>query len=175
MRPLGDQLTTRHLARLGGAAAMIAALLRAVGSVVPAAPETTALAGLYLVTDVFILLGVMGWYVAQHERIRLQGLLGFVVSVVGVALIRSNGGFPDVDTYTIGAPLLVIGLVVLAASAWRAGLMAAWVPGALLVAAVLGPIGYLVPGVSALFVASGLAFSVGFGGAGVYLWRAGEL
>ena len=131
-------MTTRHLSRLGGAAAMIAALLRAVGSVVPSAPETTTLAGLYLVTDVFILLGLMGWYVAQHERVRLSGLLGFVVSVVGVAVIRSNGGFPGVDTYSIGAPLLVIGLIVLAASAWRAGLMAAWVPGALLVAAVLG-------------------------------------
>ena len=70
---------------------------------------------------------------------------------------------------------LVLGtlvLIVLAASAWRAGLMAAWVAGALLVAAVLGPVGYL-GGVSSLFAASGLAFSIGFGGAGVYLWRAG--
>ena len=165
-------MTTRHLSRLGGAAAMIAALLRAVGSVVPSAPEATALASLYLVTDVFILLGLMGWYVAQHERVRLAGLLGFVVSVVGVAVIRSNGGFPGVDTYSIGAPLLVIGLIVLAVSGWRAGLMAGWVPAALLVAAVLGPVGYLA-GISSLFAASGLAFSVGFGGAGVYLWRAG--
>jgi hypothetical protein len=67
-------MTARHLSRLGGAAAMIAALLRAVGSVVLSAPETTALASLYLVTDVFILLGLMGWYVAQHERVRLAGL-----------------------------------------------------------------------------------------------------
>jgi len=115
----------------------------------------------------------MGWYVAQHERVGVSGLLGFVVSVVGVAVIRSTGAFPGVDTYSIGAPLLVIGLIVLAANAWRAGLMAAWVPGALLVAAVLGPVGYLAPGVSSLFVASGLAFSVGFAGACGYLWRAG--
>jgi hypothetical protein len=173
LNELVGQITTRHLSRLGGASALIAAALRAVGSVVPSAPETTTLAGLYLVTDVFILLGLIGWYVAQHERVRLSGLLGFVVSVVGVAVIRSNGGFPGVDTYSIGAPLLVIGLIVLAASAWRAGLIAAWVPGALLVAAVLGPLGYLAPGWSPLFAASGLAFSVGFGGAGVYLWRAG--
>jgi hypothetical protein len=166
-------MTTRHLARLGGAAAIVAALFRAVGSVVPAAPETAALAGLYLATDVFILLGLMGWYITQHERVRVQGLVGFVLSVVGVALIRSNGGFPGVDTYTLGAPLLVFGLIVLATSAWRAGLMAAWVPAALLVAAVLGPAGYLVPGMGALFAASGFAFSVGFGGAGVYVWRTG--
>ena len=166
-------MTTRHLSRLGGAAAMIAALLRAIGSVVPVAPQTTTLAGLYLVTDVFILLGLMGWYVAQHERVRLSGLLGFVASVVGVAVIRSNGDFSGVDTYSIGAPVLVIGLIVLATSAWRAGLMPAWVPAALLVAALLGPVGYLAPGVSVLFAASGLAFSVGFGGAGVHLWRAG--
>ena len=166
-------MTTRHIGRLGGAAAMIAALLRAVGSVVPASAETTALAGLYFVTDVFILLALMGWYVAQHERLGFSGLLGFVASVVGVAVIRSNGDFPGVDTYSIGAPVLLIGLIVLATSAWRAGLMPAWVPGALLVAAVLGPVGYLAPGVSVLFAASGLAFSVGFGGAGVHLWRAG--
>ena len=165
--------TTPRVARLGGAAAMIAAFLRAVGSFVPAAPETTALAGLYLVTDVFILLGLIGWYLAQHQRLRLWGLLGFVLSVVGVAVIRSNGALPGVDTYSIGAPLLVIGLIVLAATAWRAGLMGAWVPGALLVAGVLGPVGYLAPGVSALFAVSGLAFSVGFGGAGTYLWRGG--
>jgi hypothetical protein len=163
--------TTRRLVRLGGAAAVIAAFLRAIGSFVPAAPETTLLAGLYLVTDVFILLGLIGWYTAQHQRLRLRGLLGFVLGVVGVAAIRSNGAFPGVDTYSIGAPLLVIGLIVLAATAWRAGLMGAWVPGALLVAAVLGPVGYLVPGVSVLFAASGLAFSVGFGGAGTYIWR----
>jgi hypothetical protein len=125
------------------------------------------------VTDVFILLGLLGWYVAQYKRVRLSGLLGFVRSVMGVAVVRSSGGFPGVDTYSIGTPLLVIGLIVLAASAWRAGLMAAWVPGALLVAAVLGPVGYLAPVLSPLFAASSLAFSIGFGGAGVYLWRAG--
>ena len=172
MATLVDE-TTRRVARLGGAAAMIAAFFRAVGSFVPAAPETTALAALYLVTDVFILLGLMGWYVAQHQRLRLRGLLGFVLSVVGVVVIRSNGAFPGLDTYSIGAPPLVIGLIVLATTAWRAGLMGAWVPGALLVAGVLGPVGYLAPGVSLLFAASGLAFSVGFGGAGTYLWRGG--
>ena len=45
MATLVDE-TTRRVARLGGAAAMIAAFLRAVGSFVPAAPETTALAAL---------------------------------------------------------------------------------------------------------------------------------
>jgi hypothetical protein len=96
-----------------------------------------------------------------------------VLSVVGVVVIRSNGAFAGTDTYSIGAPLVVIGLLVLAATAWRAGLMGAWVPGALLVAAVLGPVGYLAPGVGVLFAASGLAFSVGFGGAGTYLWGCG--
>jgi hypothetical protein len=172
MTTLVDE-TTQHVARLGGAAAMIAAFLRAIGSFLPAAPVTTALAGLYLVTDVFILLGLIGWYVAQHQRLGLSGLLGFVLSVVGVVVIRSNGAFAGTDTYSIGAPLVVIGLLVLAATAWRAGLMGAWVPGALLVAAVLGPVGYLAPGVSVLFAASGLAFSLGFGGAGTYLWHGG--
>jgi hypothetical protein len=172
MTTLVDE-TTRHVARLGGAAAMIAAFLRVIGSFLPAAPVTTALAGLYLVTDVFILLGLIGWYVAQHQRLGLGGLFGFVMSVVGVVVIRSNGAFAGTDTYSIGAPLVVIGLLVLAATAWRAGLMGAWVPGALLVAAVLGPVGYVAPGVSVLFAASGLAFSLGFGGAGTYLWRGG--
>jgi drug/metabolite transporter (DMT)-like permease len=164
--------TPRHIARLGGAAAMIAAFLRAVGSFLPSARETPALAGLYLMTDVLILLGLIGWYLAQRRRLGPRGLLGFVLSVVGVVVIRSNGDFPGIDTYSIGAPLLVIGLLVLAASAWRASLMGAWVPAALVVAGVLGPVGYLAPGVSALFAASGLAFSIGFGGAGTYLWRA---
>lgn len=139
---------------------MAAALLRAVGSVVRATPETTALATLYLITDILILLGIVGWYAAQHESVRLPGLVGFVLSVVGVALIRSNGDFPSVDTYAIGAPLLVVGLIVVAASAWRAGLMPAWVPGALVVAAVLGPIGYLAPAARSVFAASGVAFSL---------------
>jgi drug/metabolite transporter (DMT)-like permease len=50
------------------------------------------------VTDVLILTGLTGWYVTQHERIRFQVLLGFVLGVVGVALIRSNGSFPGIDT-----------------------------------------------------------------------------
>ena len=170
---LAWMMTRRHLVRFGGGAAIIAAVLRAVGSVVPASSESAALASLYLVTDLFIVLGLTGWYIAQHEHVGVQGLLGFVLGVVGVCLIRSSGSFPGMDLYSIGAPLLVIGLIVLAASAWRAGLMAVWVPAALLAAALIGPVGYLVPGASALFAASGLAFSIGFGGAGAYVWRAG--
>jgi hypothetical protein len=166
-------MTRQHLARLGGASAIIAALLRALGAVAPVPPESATAAGLYLVTDVFILLGLSGWYLTQHEHLRFQGLLGFVFGVVGVALIRSNGNLPGIDTYAVGAPLLIIGLIILAATAWLAGLMPAWVPAALLVAAVLGPLGYLAPSLNGLFAASGLAFSLGFGGVSVYGWRAG--
>src|SRR5215467_8195759 len=141
---------------MASSAAMIAAVLRAVGSLLPAAPETTALSGPYLVTGVFILFGLIGWYIAQQQRLGLWGLLGFVLSVVGVVVIRSNGAFPGIDTYSLGAPLLLIGLLVLAATAWRAGRMGAWVVGALLVAGALGPVGYLAPGLSVLFAASGL-------------------
>ena len=61
-----------------------------------------------------------------------------MLGVVGVILIRSNGAIPGLDTYSVGALLLLLRLIALASSAWRAGLMQPWVLGALVRPGYLG-------------------------------------
>jgi hypothetical protein len=87
---------------------------------IPADQASTGLAVLYLVTDVGIALGLIAWYFAQYASLGVWGTVGFVLGMIGVLLIRSNGAIPGVALYPPGALLLVLGIDVVAYCAWRA-------------------------------------------------------
>jgi uncharacterized membrane protein len=63
-------MSTADLIRLGGLAAMIAGILRRVNSVLPNSISDVAIALLYLLTDIFILFGMMGLYGFQHKVVQ---------------------------------------------------------------------------------------------------------
>jgi hypothetical protein len=129
-------------------------------------------ASLYLVTGIFILLGLVGWYVV-HGGPGWWGAAGLALSIVGVALVRSSAGALGAGSYAPGAAVL-LGVITLAACAWREKLVPAWVPGALLTAALLAPVSYLAPGPLPSLAASGVAFNAGLAGMALSLWVIGS-
>jgi hypothetical protein len=165
--------SSRGLIRIGALAGIAAGLLRVVGALLPTDPSSTGLAVLYLVTDVGIALGLIAWYLAQHAFLGAWGSTGFVLGIVGILIIRSNGAIPGLSLYAPGALLVVVGIDLLAYRAWRAGHVPFWLLGLLVFAALAGPVGF-VPGLSGFLVLSGLTFGIGLAGVGAVLWCGAE-
>jgi hypothetical protein len=159
------------LTRLGGLAAILAGILRGANSFVPSnAPNSGAIAILYLMTDIFILLGIIGIYGFLHQHSRLWGFWGFLLAVLGIAIIRT-GTIAGVYLYPIGALCFTAGLSLFAVGAWIARKLPRWVPVFWVLSTIIGFVGYFVPGLKVLFVLSGVIFGIGFAGAGIDLWK----
>ena len=154
-------------------AAIVGGVLRAVASFAPSVLRSDIeLQLLYFVVDVFLLLGVLGFYELRHDDIGRTGAVGFLVALVGLAVVRSSRAIPGVDLYPVGALAFAGGLLTLCVGAWRVQALAAWVPAALLASILAGLVGTSVEGAGWLFVLSGVAFGVAFVGLGLEVWSA---
>ena len=162
------------LVRAGGMAAIVGGVLRAAASFAPRVGSDVQLQLLYLVIDVLLLLGVLGFYELRHEETGRTGASGFLVSLVGLAVVRSSRAIPGVDLYPVGALAFAGGVLALCLSAWRVKTLSVWVPVALLLSTLAGFMGTVVGGAGWLFVLSGVAFGVAFGGLGYATWSAGR-
>ena len=160
------------LVRAGAVAAIIGGVLRAAASFAPSVGSDVELQLLYFVVDVFLLLGVLGFYELRHEDIGRTGALGFVLALVGLAVVRSSRAIAGVDLYAVGALTFVSGLMALCVSAWRVKTLAVWVPVAFLASTLAGLVGTVVDGAGWLFVPSGVTFGAAFAGLGRELWSA---
>ncbi len=67
---------------------------------------------LYYVIDVFLMLGLIGWYVSRAEKLGEAGMFGFAVATIAILMIRSIDLFGK-QNYGLGAALLVIGLAIM--------------------------------------------------------------
>ena len=162
-------MSSTNLIRLGGLAAILAGILRGVNSFVPSDAPSAAI--LHLLTDIFILFGIIGIYGSQHQEARLWGFFGFLLTIIGIAIIRT-GAIAGVSLYSIGALVFAAGLSLLAVGSWIARKLPRWVPIFWVLSSIVGFIGYFVPGLSLLFVISGIIFGIGFAGAGIKVWSA---
>jgi hypothetical protein len=171
---------SKALIRLGGLAAILAGILRGVNSIISSdAPNVSGalqlpvslIAILYLLTDIFILFGIIGIYGFQHQESRLWGFFGFVLAVVGIAMIRT-GAISGVNLYPIGALVFAAGLSLLAVGSWMARKLPRWVSVFWILSTIVGFVGYFIPGLNLLFVTSGIIFGIGFAGAGIKVWSA---
>ena len=100
------------LFRLSGAASIIAGAVRILNTFTTHLPSTRTLDLLYLLTDILLLLGLIGWYVSRASKLGASGAIGFVISIAGILIIRSAGLFPGYG-YLTGAMALLAGLVVM--------------------------------------------------------------
>ncbi len=162
-------MSSANLIRWSGLAATIAGILRSVSSFAPNVVAGDAIALLYLVTDIFLLFGMMGLYGFQHQESGAWGFGGFLLTIVGLAIIRT-GAITGLSLYPIGAVIFAIGLSALAIGSWIAGKFPRWVSIAWLVSTVIGFVGYFAPGLNFLFVISGVLFGVSFASAGLKVW-----
>jgi len=164
-------MSSAALIRLGGLAAILAGVLRAAAAFLPAMEPSVALEWLYLLIDVLLLFGLLGVYAYQHAESGIWGFAGFLLAAIGLESIGGpDGKIGDVDIYTAGATLIGIGLVVLAVGSWRGQKLPRYVPTLWVLSTVVGMSGFLVAGSTVPFQIAGVAFGLGFVGAGIRLW-----
>jgi hypothetical protein len=164
-------MSSTNLIRWGAIAAIIAGLLRGVNSLLPANLPTVTIEILYLITDIFILFGMMSIYGFEHQESGLWGFFGFLLAIVGTGIIIGpDGSIGGVNMYPVGSLILAAGLILLAVGSWIANKFPRWIPICWVLSTIVGFIGYFSAGLNLLFVISGLIFGIGFAGAGVEVW-----
>lgn len=164
-------MSSANLIRLGGLAAIMAGILRGVNSFLPSSIPVVQLELLYLLTDILIILGMIGLYRFQHQESKLWGFWGFLLAIIGIAVIRT-GTISGVKIYAIGASIFVVGLSLFAIGSWIAHKLPQWISVVWILSTIIGFIGYFVTGLNILFTISGVLFGVGFAGAGLRVWSA---
>ena len=161
------------LIRLGGLSAILAGLLRIGTSFIPllTAEQGSFLEVLYLMTDLLILFGVLGVYAYQHQRAGYLGFTGFLLAMIGTAIIVGpDGRIGNLEMYMVGAIMISIGVVLLAIGTWQADQLSRWVPILWVVSTVVGIGGFLMGGIAWTFLIAGVAFGLAFLLAGVSIW-----
>jgi hypothetical protein len=162
-------MSSTNLIRLGGLAAIIAGILRGVNSFLPSINPNVTISILYLLTDIFLLFGIMGIYGFEHQKSRLWGVCGFILAIVGIAIIRT-GSISGINLYPIGASIFTVGLSLFAVGSWIANSLPRWVSVLWILSTIVGFMGYFIPGLNLLFALSGVIFGIGFAGAGIKIW-----
>ena len=117
-------MSSNQVFRWGGLAAMIsgllsilAAIVSIAGILVPVIPGLVV-AGLLIVTDVFIFFALIGFYGVQTREAGGLGLAGFILAICGILL-----GFVIAP---LGWLLLLAGLFLFAIANQRTGVLPAW-------------------------------------------------
>ena len=146
------------LVRVGGAAAILAGLLRAAAAVVPGTGGEVERQSVYFIVDLLLLLGLFSAYAQHHKSLGRSGAGAFLITVTGLLLVRSSGAVPGIDLYPAGAASVAIGWVLLGFTWWKWSHGSPLVPLLLLLSLLLGVVSQLGGLAATLFAASGLLF-----------------
>jgi hypothetical protein len=103
---------TRPFLVAAGAAAVSGGALRIAAMLTTHAFTAQTLSYFYYAVDVFLMLGLTGWYVSRAGKLGAAGLTGFVVSTAAILMIRSTNLF-GTQTYVLGSGLLLGGLAIM--------------------------------------------------------------
>jgi len=172
---LGGQITRVTLIRTGGLVAIAGGLLRTAGSFAPAViASDVARESLYIVIDVCLTVGLVGFYAQRSKRVGWPGAAGFALALVGIVTVRANRAIATVDLYPAGALAIACGVIVVSTSAWVGRTIAGWVPVAFVLSTFVGIIGSVVHA-SACFVWSGVIFGIAFAGLGFEMWTSSSI
>jgi hypothetical protein len=126
----------------------------------------------WLVTDVFLLLGLTGIYGYSRKLLGLTGMVGFTLAVIGVLVVRSSGAEVfGPRTYAYGAVVWTVGMAVLAFPMLLRGVGHMVAAGFWTLALLIGIFSVTRTGQSWGVVAAGVAFSLGYIAAGLPLFR----
>ena len=170
-------MNSKTLLRLGAVAAMAAGTLRIAASFIAYSDPTTVAQELfYLVIDLCILYGVLAVYFVQRVEVGSLGFAGFLLALSGVAIIVGpDGSIGDVGMYQVGSASLLLGLTLISIAGWRAARLPRYALATWILSTVLGILGSL-PGAPTIFLLlAGLAFGIGFVGAGARIWSSSSV
>ena len=154
--------------RWSGIVAIIAGILNAYLSFQRQDVEATALPWYYTAADIAVLIALIGIYLSQREATGVLGLIAFVVTLAAVLMLifRFN--------YGLAISIYSLGLILLAIAALRANSFPSWVSLMWIAAPLIGVLGLFIPNQQAVLNSlAGIAFALGFIGAGYYLFTAG--
>ena len=143
---------------VGGAAAILAGVLRAMVAAAPDAGSEVARQSVYFIVDLLLLLGVIALYWQHHAALGRAGACAFLLTIAGLLLVRSRCAVPGIDLYPAGALSVAIGWVVLGLAWWRRSSGSPSVPLLLLLSLLLGVLSQFLGSAQTLFAASGVLF-----------------
>jgi hypothetical protein len=155
------------LIRAGGTAAVVGGILRAAASFAPSFGSDSERQILYLVVDMFLLLGLLGFYELRDQDVGRTGALGFLLALFGLVVVRSSGVVSGLDLYPVGAVAVAGGLIVLCGRAWSVKTLRVWVPTVFVVSTLVGLVGTVAGNSARLLVASGVLFGAAVAGLGL--------
>jgi hypothetical protein len=158
--------------RLAGICAILGGLLRLLSPFGTGLLDTGGHHLLWLITDILMLLGLVGIYGYSRKLLGLTGLVGFVLGVIGVLVVRSAGdAVLGERTYVYGAVIWTVGMAVLAFPMLLRGVGHMVAAGFWTLALIIGLISVIRPGESWGVPAAAVAFSLGYIAAGLPLFR----
>ena len=134
--------------------------------------ESELIEALYVTTDLCLILGLIGFYLAFRSSLFWLGHLGFVIAILGLSFISGpEADFFGVSAYQLGSPVIGVGLLLLSFNFIKAKVCGYIVPASFIASVTFGVISLFV-GNSILFIATGVSFGVGFMVLGIHVWRA---
>lgn len=125
---------------------------------------------LYIVVDVCLTVGLIGFYLQRSKSLGWPGAAGLAIALGGIATVRANRAISTVDLYPVGALAIACGVIVVSARAWVVRTISGWVPVGFVLSTLVGTIGSVVQNANALFVWSGIIFGIAFAGLGFETW-----
>jgi len=156
--------------RLAGLCAVLGGLLRLIGPLAPDVLQGQALQINWLLTDVLLLLGLVGIYGYSRKSLGLTGMVGFVLAVAGVLIVRSGGDMIfGPGTYRYGAVVWTVGMAVMAFPMLLRGVGHMVAAGLWTLALIIGIFSAMRPGESWGVLLAEIAFSAGYIAAGLPL------
>lgn len=152
-------------------ACVLGGLLRLISSFVGYDSASESIEVLYIATDLCLILGLFGFYLACRAKLFWLGHLGFVAAVWGFSFIAGpETDIFGVSVYQLGSPIVGLGVLLLSINMIRANLCGFVAPVSLMASVAIGLISTLVGG-SLLFFLTGALFGVGFMALGIAVWR----
>jgi hypothetical protein len=167
----------RTLLRLGAVACMVAGTLRIAASFIAYSDPTTVAQELfYLVIDLCIVYGVLAVYFFQRVEVGTLGFAGFLLALTGAAIIVGpDGSIGDVSMYQLGSASLLLGLTLISVAGWRGARLPRYALVSWVLSTVLAVLGSLPGAPAILLLPTGLAFGIGFVGAGARIWSSSSV
>lgn len=152
-------------------ACFLGGLLRLISSFIVDESTTESMEVLYIVVDLCLILGLIGFYSVYRPNLCWAGHAGFVVAICALGFIAGpETDIYGVSVYQIGSPILGLGLLMLSFNLIRAKLCGFVAPVSLISSVAIGLFSMLL-GSNLLFIATGAFFGVGFMALGVQVWR----
>jgi hypothetical protein len=162
--------------RTAGLVAIAGGVLRTASSFAPVVIRSDlARESLYVVVDVCLAVGLIGFYRQRSKSIGWLGAAGLALALVGILAVRANRAISTVDLYPAGALAIACGVIVVSASAWRVRKIPGWIPVAFLLSTFVGIAGNVVRDANTLFIWSGMIFGIAFAGLGFEMWTSSGL